>query len=82
MSLAPSTDLPVENCVSNLRASAGLGNGQLTLGLICEEMIDLGDSSVEGNNVETVISSIEDQVLAHDGQANEAEISSGGIVSM
>lgn len=47
----------------------------LTLGLICEETINLGGGSVESNNSETVISSIEDQVLAHNSQTDEAEIS-------
>lgn len=60
----------------------GVTSLELTLGLICEEVVNLGDGSVEGDNIETVISSIEDQVLAHDGQANEAEISSGDIVSI
>jgi len=54
----------------------------LTLGLVCEEVVDLGGGAVEGNDVETVISSIEDQVLAHNGQADEAEISAGSIVSI
>lgn len=54
----------------------------LTLGLICEEVVNLGDGSVECNDIETVIGGVEDQILAHDGQANEAEISSRTIVSI
>lgn len=45
-----------------------------TLGLILEEAVDLGDGTVEGNNGEAVIRSVENQVLAHDSQADEAEI--------
>jgi len=45
-----------------------------TFSFIVEETVDLGDGSVEGNNGETVISSVQDQVLAHDGQTNETEI--------
>lgn len=49
----------------------------LTLSLILQESVDLGDCAVESNNGEAVISSVENQVLAHDGQANEAEITTG-----
>ena len=55
--------------------AVGADNG-LSLGLVCHEMIDFGDSSVESNNGEAVVSHVENQVLTHDGQANEAEISS------
>jgi hypothetical protein len=44
-------------------------------------VVNLGDGTVEGHDVETVIGGVEDQVLAHDGQANKAEITSGDIVS-
>lgn len=47
---------------------------QLTLGLIVEESVDLGDGSVEANDSETVVSSIQDQVLTHDSKANETEV--------
>ena len=46
----------------------------LTLGLILEETIDLGNGSVEGNDGETVISSIENQVLAHNGQTDKTKV--------
>lgn len=49
----------------------------LTFGLIVQEAIDLGDSSVESNDSETVISCVQDQVLAHDRKANETEITTG-----
>jgi hypothetical protein len=41
-------------------------------------MIDLGDRAVEGNDFEAMVGGVHDQVLAHDGQANEAEISTDG----
>ena len=53
-----------------------------TLGLICEESVDLGDGTVEGHNVEAVIGGVENQILAHDGQANKAKITSSHIVSI
>lgn len=53
-----------------------------TLCLVGKELVNLGDGSVEGNDIGSVIGSIENQVLTHDGQADEAEISSGSIVSI
>ena len=50
---------------------------QLTLGLVLEEVVNLADGTVEGNNGESIIGSIEDQVLSHDSQADEAEIAAG-----
>lgn len=55
---------------------------ELTLGLVGEEVVNLRNGTVEGNDVEAVIGSVQDQVLTHDSQADEAEISSGFIVSM
>lgn len=55
---------------------------ELTLGLVGKESINLGDGTVESNDIEAVISSVQDQVLAHDSQADEAEISSRFIVSI
>lgn len=49
----------------------------LTLGLVVQEAVNLGGGAVEGADSETVIGNVEDQVLAHDGQTNEAEISTG-----
>lgn len=40
-------------------------------------MVDLADGAVEGNDGESVVGSIEDQVLSHDSQADEAEIAAG-----
>ena len=48
-----------------------------TFGFIFKEAVDLGDGSVEGNDSKVVISSVQDEILTHDGQADEAEISTG-----
>lgn len=56
--------------------------GALTLGLICQEMVHLRDGAVKGHNVEAVVSGVENQILAHDGQANKAKITSSHIVSI
>lgn len=55
--------------------TAHVGCEQLTLGFIAQESVDLGGSTVVGADGETVIGGIEDQVLAHDGQTDEAEVS-------
>jgi hypothetical protein len=52
-----------------------------TLSLVRQEVVNLGDSSVECNDIITMVSGVENQVLAHHGQADQSEISSGGIVS-
>ena len=49
----------------------------LTLGLIAQEAVNLGGSTVIGANSKTVIGSVEDQVLTHNGQTDKAEISTG-----
>ena len=48
-----------------------------TLGLVIEEAVNLGDGSVEDNDREAMVSSVQDQVLAHNSEANEAKISTG-----
>jgi hypothetical protein len=55
---------------------------KLTLGLVGNEVVNLRNSSVESDNIVAVVSSVQDQVLTHDGQADEAEISSRSIVSV
>jgi hypothetical protein len=37
-------------------------------------MVDLFECSVEGTNLETVVCDIQDEILAHHGQADEAEV--------
>lgn len=46
-----------------------------TLGLVLQETVNLGGCAVVSANGESVISNVEDQVLAHNGQTDEAEIS-------
>ena len=54
----------------------------LTLCFICQEMVDLGNCAVESNDIVAVIRSIQDEILAHNSQANEAEITTRFIVSI
>ena len=51
------------------------GHGQLAFCLVFEESVHFGDGSVECEDLEFVVCGIQDQILAHDGQADEAEIS-------
>ena len=53
---------------------------ELTLGLVLQEAVNLGGGTVVSANGESVISDVQDQVLAHNGQTNEAEISTGSKV--
>ena len=46
-----------------------------TFCLIFKKTIDLVRGAVKGADCEAMIGNVQDQVLAHDGQANEAEIS-------
>lgn len=50
-------------------------NNALALGLVLKEAVDLGDGAVEGNDGEAVVGGVEDEVLAHDGKADETEVS-------
>lgn len=56
--------------------------GRLTLSLVCDEVVHLGHGPVKCHNVESMVSGVENQILAHDGQANEAKITSSHIVSI
>ncbi|CAY80197.1 hypothetical protein P301_H11691 [Saccharomyces cerevisiae P301] len=53
---------------------------RFALSFIGQEMVDLGLSSVVSTNSETVVSSVQDQILTHDGQTNQTEISRHFIV--
>ena len=44
------------------------------LGFVGEEVVHLGDGAVEDGDLEAVVVHVEDEVLAHDGQADEADI--------
>lgn len=46
-----------------------------TLGLVLQETVNLRGCTVVSANGESVISDVQDQVLAHNGQTDEAEIS-------
>ena len=45
-------------------------------------MVDLRHSPIECDHIETVVSSVQDQILAHNGQADQTEVSSRNIVSI
>ena len=45
------------------------------LGLVGKEVVDLGDSAVERGHGEAVVVHVEDEVLAHHGQADEPNVS-------
>ena len=51
-----------------------------TLCLIIQEAVNLGDGTIEANDGKAMVGGIEDKVLAHDSQANQAEISTGFIL--
>jgi hypothetical protein len=44
------------------------------LGFVGEEVVDLGDGAVEDGHFEAVVVHVEDEVLSHDGKADEADI--------
>ena len=46
-----------------------------SLGFIGEEIVHLGDGAVEGDDGEAVVVHVENQVLAHDGQTNQCDVS-------
>lgn len=50
-------------------------NNGLALGLVLKELVDLGNGAVEGNDGVAVVGGVEDEVLAHDGKADETEVS-------
>jgi hypothetical protein len=53
---------------------------ELTFGLILQETINFGNSAIKGDNGETMISDIQNEVLAHDGQTDEAKITTRGSI--
>ena len=72
MECAPTIDLPATRQLAD--SSSPGASGKRTLGLILKEVVDLGDRAVEGSDSETLIGSVQDQVLTHDGETDEAEI--------
>lgn len=55
--------------------SVAADGSRRTLGLILEEVVNLGDGTVESTNSESVVGSVENNVLSHNSQADEAEVS-------
>jgi hypothetical protein len=66
-------DLP-EKYVSITGQSVLYHASRHTLGLVGEETVDLRNGSVVCDNSEAVVGGVKDQVLAHDSQTDEAEI--------
>ena len=48
-----------------------------TFRFILEKTVNLCNGSIEGTDYEFVIGNVHNQVLTHDGQADEAEVSTG-----
>ena len=49
-------------------------NDLRSLGFVGQEFVDLGDRPVVGDDGETVVVHVEDEVLAHDGQADQRDV--------
>jgi hypothetical protein len=47
---------------------------RLTFGLVCQEVIHLLNTTIVGGDGVSVIGHVENNVLTHDGQTNEAQI--------
>ena len=45
------------------------------LGFLVEEVIHLGNGAIEGDHGEAVVVHVQNQILAHDGQTNDSNIS-------
>ena len=45
-------------------------------GLVGDEVIDFGYGTVEDGDLEAVVVHVEDEILSHDGKADEADIAS------
>ncbi|QBM85749.1 hypothetical protein METSCH_A03740 [Metschnikowia aff. pulcherrima] len=61
----------------------GVGtNDGLALGLVVQELVDLGHRSVVSNDGEALVGGVQDQVLAHDGQTDQTKITTGTVSKM
>jgi hypothetical protein len=49
-------------------------NNLRALGFVVQKVIDLGDGAIENGDLEAVIVHVEDKILSHDGEADEADI--------
>lgn len=72
MLCAATMDFPVPRRLAG-RYDIVISTGR-TFSFILNKLIHLGNCPVEGTDGETMIGHIHDEILAHDGQANEAEI--------
>lgn len=77
MEWAPTIDLPIRQRSVFSPCSPGIPGSpeKLTLSLVIQETVNLGGGTVVGANGEAVVGNVQNQVLAHDGQTDEAEIS-------
>ena len=67
--------MPIEDC--HLEHSCpDKERCQRTFCLVLKKAIDLSHRSIEGQDLVAVVCHIHDEILAHDGQADEAEICS------
>ncbi len=64
-------------CLADNLKLVFLAVSEHTLGLVLEEAVNLADGTVEGNNVESMVGDVQNQVLSHDSETDEAEISTG-----
>jgi hypothetical protein len=56
-------------------SSDGVGADDVgALGFVGEEVVDLGGGAVEDGDFEAVVVHVEDEILSHDGKADEADI--------
>ena len=61
-----------------LGGGGGVHGHQQTLCFICHKSIDLRHGTIKSHNVELfMVGNIEEEVLAHNGQTDEAEITTG-----
>lgn len=64
--------------VSSIDAmSSQFGFGMWTFCLVLEKTIDLFDGAIEGADGKAMVCYVQDEVLAHDSQADEAKVSTG-----
>ncbi len=46
------------------------------LGFVLEELVDLGDGSIEDGHAVAVVVHVQDQILAHDSEADQSDVAS------
>ena len=64
--------------ISSMRMSA---DDLRALRLLGQELVHLGDGSVERHDGEAVVVHVQDEILAHDGQANQRDVAFGSMVA-